>query len=398
MNKETFIEKYAVERKGTHSLKWDALDERFGDPDLLAMWVADMDFKVADSITNALQERVDHAVYGYTVISDDYYQAFSNWMETHFNLTIPKEWVRFSAGVVQALLYAIKCYTKENEAVMIQTPVYYPFHDVVNNTKRKLIKCPLIYNEGDYEMDFDRFEQLIVDHNVKMYLHCSPHNPAGKVWTEEESIKLLDICQKHQVLVFSDEIHQDFIFGNQTFIPAFKIKEGAYQSNVITATSASKTFNLASFTHSHVMIADKKLRAQYDEFMKSEQDFNANAMSVIATQAAYEGGQDWLDHIKEIIIDNYNHLKTELHEKAPEIVVSNLEGTYLVMLDLNPILNGMTSKEFIQDRCKIAIDYGEWFGEEYTGFIRLNLATHPKYVQTAIDRIVREVEAIKSRP
>lgn len=388
MTVNEFVKRYSVERYGTSSLKWDALDVRFGDPDLLSMWVADMEFKTCEKVIEAMVERTRHGVFGYSYIPDDYYKAFSHWMEKRHGFPIEKEWVRFASGVVTTLYWMINAFTNQGEACMIFTPVYYPFHNAVKDTGRKLVTVDLVNHNGYFTIDYAAVENAIVENEVKLFIQCSPHNPAGRVWTEDELDRILDICKKHNVLVVSDEIHQDIIVGDKKFIPAAIVRDGKYLDNLITVSAASKTFNLAGLLHNHIVICNEKLRKRYDVYAKTVNQSEVNVMGVIATQAAYTYGEEWLENLLEIIRTNYRYIKEELNNKAPEIVVTPLEGTYLLLLDLRKYIKPEDTKAFIQDKCRLAVDFGEWFGANFKGFVRLNLATDPKYVQRATANII----------
>lgn len=393
MTIEEFVNEYYIDRRDTQSLKWDLLQERFGQADLLPLWVADMDFKVSPAITQALADRVQHAVYGYSYADSTYYQALSQWLSQHYHFDIEKDWVRFSTGVVQAIYHLIHAYTERNDAVIIQTPVYYPFANAVRDSGRQLVNVDLRNDNGYFTIDYDRFEEAIVQHQVKLYLHCSPHNPVGRVWAEEESVRLLEICRKHKVLVISDEIHQDFTYGQQ-HIPTAILKDGKYKDQTITLNSASKSFNIAGLTHCHIIISEPSLRQQYDTFAKTIIQTEVNLMGMLATEAAFQAGQAWLDGVKEVIYHNYQALLAAFQERAPEVIVSPLEGSYLVFIDLRPVLEPSEVKSFIQGRCGLAVDYGEWFGENYVGFLRLNLATKPDLIQQAVNKIIDNLDSI----
>ncbi|MGX7107237.1 MalY/PatB family protein [Hutsoniella sourekii] len=388
MTIQEFVDKYYVDRKGTRSLKWDLLEERFGDPDLLPLWVADMDFRVADSITQALNERVSHGVYGYTFPGDPYYQAYNQWMQDHFGLEVDPEWMRYAGGVVQAIYYYIHAFTEPDQAILIQTPVYYPFHNAVKDTGRQLVTVDLKNKGGEFTIDFQAFEQAIIDKQVRLYIHCSPHNPVGRVWTHEEQEQLFEICARHDVLIISDEIHQDFIFHGEQ-VCAYQVAAGKYRDRILLVNSATKSFNLAGLTHCTLLIADAQLRQTYDDYARTIVQTEANIMGLVATQAAYEGGQEWLDAVKEVIYSNYQLLKRELAEADDRIIVSPLEGTYLSLVDLRQVVDPSDIQHFIQDQCGLAIDYGEWFGEGYQGFIRINLATKPEWIHQACQRLIQ---------
>ena len=395
MQKEKFLKEYLVERKGTYSLKWDALDKRFGNANLTSMWVADMEIKAPKEVIEALKERCEHGVFGYSYVSDEYYNSVINWLKEKHNYEIKKEWLRFTNGVVTAIYCFVNIFTKVDDAVLILTPVYYPFHNAVKDNNRKLITCDLKNTDGYFTIDYEEVEKKIVENNVKLFIQCSPHNPAGRVWKEEELAKILEICKKHNVLVISDEIHQDIIMKGYKHIPSAIVANGKYADNLITISAASKTFNLAGLIHSNIIISNDELRKKYDEEIKKINQTEINILGMLATQVAYEKGSEWLENVKEIIEDNFNYLKTELNKHIPEITITNLEGTYLVFLDLRKIIPIDKVKEFIQDKCNLAIDFGEWFGASFKGFIRINLATDPEIVKKAVESIIFEYKKLK---
>ena len=262
---------------------------------------------------------------------------------------------------------------------------------MVTNNDRNLVQVELDYDNGHFSMNYEAIEQAITEHNVKMFIHCSPHNPAGRVWTEEELDKVLAICKKHHVLVVSDEIHQDITFGENHFIPAAAVAGGKYQDILLTLNSSSKTFNLATLIHSHIVIINDELRKQYDRFASGMNRTEVSVMGMVATMAGYEYGAQWLESLLEVIQDNYNYLKEELKKALPKVVVCDMEGTYLPMLDLRAYVDPDKTQEVVQKHCRLAVDYGEWFGESCKGFIRVNLATDPKYVKQALANLIAEL-------
>lgn len=396
MEVKDFCEKYAIDRKNSVSLKWDALDVRFGDPDLISMWVADMDFKTDEHIIEAIVKRAEHGVFGYSYVPESYYNAVINWEKTHFNYDIKKEWIRVTPGIVAALYWFVNMFTKEQDSIIIMTPVYYPFHNCVKDNNRKLVTCDLNYDKGVFTIDFDRFEQAIVDNDVKMYILCSPHNPAGRVWKEEELDRMLAICQKHNVLVISDEIHQDLTATGKKQIPSATVSNGQYASNVITCTSASKTFNLATCLTSSIIIQNDDLRATYDAFKKRYIQLEDNVFGLVASEAAYSYGDEWRSSLLKVVEQNYHTLLEGLKE-FPDLYISPMEGTYLALLNLNAYIDKHETKAFIQDRCRIAVDFGEWFGANFKGFVRINLATQPEIVQKAVTNIATELRKILTK-
>lgn len=376
-----------VDRRNTNCSKWDNLQAQFGRTDLHAMWVADMDFEVPACVKDALHKYVEQGVIGYYKVPDSYYEAFINWEEKHHGLKPEREWLRFSPGVVAAFNWVVKCMTNPGDAVIVMTPVYYPFFGAVNNNDRKLVTSDLINEKGIYSIDYEDFEQKIVDNNVKLFIMCSPHNPVGRVWKKEELKKVLDICRKHRVFVISDEIHQDLTYDGNENIPAYTI--GNYQDMMIVITAPSKTFNLAGGQNSIVMIADEKLREKWDKFVTGVRVLAGNPFGYIAAEAAYAGGEKWYEAVKEQIYKNYCYLRDTLKEQLPDAVVSPLEGTYLTWADLRKCAEPSEVKAIVLDKCKLAVDFGDWFGgERFDGFIRINLATSMANVEIAVKSLI----------
>ncbi|WP_127058814.1 MalY/PatB family protein [Veillonella ratti] len=394
MNKEEFLKRYLTDRHNSRCMKWDSLKSKYGRKDLVSMWIADMEFKTPEPVIEAITKRAQAGVFGYSNDWPEYYDALSNWMETRYHFPIKKDWVRFCTGCVTAIAWSIWAFTKPKDACLILTPVYYPFHNVVTYNDRELVKVDLDYNNesGHFTMNYEAIEKAIVDNKVKLFIQCSPHNPAGRVWTEDELDKVLSICKKHGVIVVSDEIHQDFVIDkDRHFVPAAVVKNGKYRDIVVTLNAASKTFNLAALIHSHIIITDEKLRAQYDLFARGMNRTELNILAMEAVQAAYTYGDEWLDSLLNVIRDNLAYLKARLQKEAPEIVVTDLEGTYLVMLDLRKYIGTENVSDFIVNKCRLAVDYGEQFGDNYKGFIRLNLATDPNLVKQAVDNLVAAI-------
>ena len=380
-----------VDRKNSNCNKWDGQTTMFGEEGLLAMWVADMDFQVPQCVKDALTSYVESGVYGYYKIPDAYYQAFINWEKEQHGYEVKKEWIRFSPGVVAGFHWLVQIFTKPKDAVLVNTPVYYPFFKAVKNNDRKLICSDLVNESGVYTLDFEDFEKKIVENSVKLFILCSPHNPVGRVWKEEELKKLFDICKKHQVLVVSDEIHQDLVYGENTHIPSLSV--GDYDHMMISLTAPSKTFNIAGAQNSIVVIPDEELRKKWDRYIEGNSLPSGNAFGYVAAQAAYEGGAGWLEGVKKQIYENYKYLKTQLQEKLPEIIVTPLEGTYLCWVDLASYVAPEEMEEVIQKKCHLAVDYGHWFGGDKFGTcIRINLATSMDNVKIAVDALAENLK------
>ncbi|APC42262.1 MalY/PatB family protein [Clostridium estertheticum] len=394
MEIKQFCARYSMDRVGTNSLKWDALDKRYGDKNLIPMWVADMEFRAPEVVVNAMKKRIEHGIFGYSYVPDSYYNSFINWERNQHNYEVDKKWIRFSTGVVVSLYWFVNAFTKFGDSVIILTPVYYPFHDAVKDTGRRLITSELINVNGVYTIDFEDFERNIMENDVKLFIQCSPHNPVGRVWTEKELDKILSICKRYNVLVVSDEIHQDIIIGENVQIPAAIVSGAKYADNIITVTAPSKTFNLAGLLNCNIIISNEKVMARYDAYSKTINKTEVNIMGLTAAEAAYNYGEEWLKSLLGVIKHNYNHVKERLGDKAPKIVVTPLEGTYLIWVDLRGYIEPNETKTFIQEKCRLAVDYGEWFGENCKGFIRLNMATNPKYVEKAVDNIIKNINCL----
>lgn len=376
-----------VDRRNTNCGKWDSLKEKFGATDLLAMWVADMDFQVPESVREALHKYVDMGAFGYYKVPDSYYEAFINWEEKHHGLKVEKEWIRFSPGVVAAFNWIVQFMTKPEDAIIVMTPVYYPFFGAVENNGRKLVTSELINTNGEYTIDFADFEQKIVDNDVKLFIMCSPHNPVGRVWKREELERIFNICNKHDVFVIADEIHQDLIYEDIHNIPTYTVSDR--WDKMIAITAPSKTFNLAGGQNSIVMIADEELRAKWDKHVASMRTESGNAFGYIAAEAAYAGGEEWWISVRERIYGNYLYLKETLEEQLPNAVVSPLEGTYLAWVDLRKCAEASEVEKIVLEKCKLAVDFGDWFGgEKFAGFIRVNLATSLENVEIAAKALV----------
>jgi cystathionine beta-lyase len=399
MEKTEFLKKYQVERLHTNSTKWDALAERFGDPDLLPLWVADMEFKVPEAVQQALIERINHGAFGYIEDFPDYVEVFNKWQAAHHHLTIQNDWLRFSTGVVHSLYNLVQIFSKEGDAVLIQPPVYYPFFDLVKDTNRQLVLSPLLNTTAGYTIDLADFEAKIIENKVKIYVLCSPHNPVGRVWTEQELNAVLEICAKHDVFVIADEIHQDFVLDGHTFYSTLNIKNGAYRNRLAICNAPSKTFNLASLNNSHVIIADDDVRKQYDEGLKHIESSERNLLGRIAARAAYAEGADWFDGLKQVVTDNYHYVRDQFAAKAPQVKVADLQGTYLLWIDLSAVVSETELKDFVQGKCRLAVDFGHWFSPSpaYATHIRLNLATIPENVETAVERLITEINKLNHK-
>lgn len=390
MEAAKFIQKYYRKRKGTDSLKWDALQERYDKADLTPLWVADMDFAAPDSVQADLIARMTHGVFGYSLTPADYFSTYLEWQSRHEQTIFQAEWLHFTTGVVQGIHDLIACFTNVGDQIIIQPPVYYPFFDVVNNQQRQLITSELVETEAGYQMDLEHFERQLIENEIKLFILCSPHNPVGRVWTEAELKAILSLCQKYDVLVISDEIHSDLILPGHTFISALTIAtELNFLDHLIVCNAPSKTFNLASLLNAHIWLPDQNLRKRYEKWEELYRQTGISVVGQTAARAAYRTGDEWLADLLSVIEGNYQLLTQRLTKQIPEIKISELQGTYLAWLDLRAWLPSLDMKRFNQDEADLAIDYGEWFSPETKGFIRINLATSPEIIETAIRNLIK---------
>lgn len=380
------------DRRGTDSVKWDALEKRFGRDDLYPAWVADMDIECPECVRDALADHVMQNIHGYYKVPQSFYEAFINWEKNYHGYEVKREWLRSSPGVVPAIYWIVQILTEPSDSVTLLQPVYYPFRDAILETGRELVAVPLINERGRYSIDFELLEARIIKKGVRLLIMSSPHNPVGRVWTESELRQVMDICRRRGVFVISDEIHCDLVMPPNRHIPTATV--GDFDSILITLTSASKTFNLAAFQNAIAIIPNQALRAKYDAFTRSIHMRTGNSFGYIAYRAAYNGGREWLEELIKHIKGNYDFLVNELKRTLPGAVVSPLEGTYLAWIDLSTYLDGKNTEQIITDECRLAVDFGDWFGgDEYDNFIRINLAAGREGMEKIVTRLshIREV-------
>ena len=384
-----------IDRHGTNCLKFDFAKERGKNGDELSLWVADMDFEVAKPITDALQAQINHGIYGYSEVKSDYFEIVKKWFKDNFDWEIKKGSLVKTPGVVYAIAMAVKAFTKEGEAVIIQQPVYYPFSEMIIANNRKLVNSPLVLKDGRYEIDFEDFEKKIVKNNVKLFILCSPHNPVGRVWSVEELKKIGDICIKHGVVIFSDEIHADFVYEPNKHHVFASLGE-SYAANSVIATAPSKSFNIAGLQVSNIFIENKKLRDAFrNEIVKSGYS-QLNTMGLVAARAAYESGKEWLDEVRAYIKDNLIFFRDYLKENIGELSLIEPEGTYLVWVDFRKLgLSEKQREDLIVNKAKLWIDSGAMFGVDGEGFERFNIACPRSYLKKALDSLKKAVEEYK---
>ena len=378
-------------RRGTNCFKYDFAREMGMPEDVLPLWVADMDFPTAPAVLERLHALAKHGIFGYTGVKDAYFSAVHNWYAQRFGWETQRSWLVTTPGVVFAIAIAIRAFTQKGDAILIQQPVYYPFADKVTENDRQLVVNPLILKNGRYEMDFADMERKIADNHVKMLLLCSPHNPVGRVWTKEELLRVGEICQKHGVLVVSDEIHADFTYAGHTH-RVFASVKSEFADFTITCTAPSKTFNLAGLQNSNIFIPNRQLRHAYKKELSACGCGGTNCMGMAACQAAYEAGADWLEQLKQYLAGNLAYVRQFLREKLPDIALIEPEGTYLVWLDLRKLgLTEQQQRQLIVQDAKLWLDTGTLFGQGGEGFERINIACPRATIEQAMQRLERAV-------
>lgn len=378
-------------RRGTNCFKYDFAREMGMPEDVLPLWVADMDFPTAPAVLERLHALAEHGIFGYTGVKDAYFSAVHNWYAQRFGWETQRSWLVTTPGVVFAIAIAIRAFTQKGDAILIQQPVYYPFANKVTENDRQLVVNPLILKNGRYEMDFADMERKIADNHVKMLLLCSPHNPVGRVWTKEELLRVGEICQKHGVLVVSDEIHADFTYAGHTH-RVFASVKSEFADFTITCTAPSKTFNLAGLQNSNIFIPNRQLRHVYKKELSACGCGGTNCMGMAACQAAYEAGADWLEQLKQYLAGNLAYVRQFLREKLPDIALIEPEGTYLVWLDLRKLgLTEQQQRQLIVQDAKLWLDTGTLFGQGGEGFERINIACPRATIEQAMQRLERAV-------
>ncbi|MDR2426744.1 MAG: pyridoxal phosphate-dependent aminotransferase [Endomicrobium sp.] len=376
-----------IDRKNTNSLKYDFAFEQGYPQDVLPLWVADMDFQTPPEVRRVLIQSAKHAVFGYTVPKNSYFDAVQNWFFKKFGFKSKHEWIVTSPGIVFSIASAIKAFTSKNDSVLIQTPVYYPFHSCVKVNGRKLVKNSLVYCNGKYIIDFKDFERKITTNNIKLFLLCSPHNPVGRVWTKNELLKMGKVCLKHDVIIVSDEIHCDFIFKGYEHT-VFATLGKKFLNDSIICTSPSKTFNLAGLQISNIFIADEDKRHKFKLEIEKTGYSQLNTMGIISCQSAYENDTRWVDELNEYLQNNLEYIRNFIKENIPMVKLIEPEGTYLLWLDFRGLkITESKLKNLIANEAKLHLSYGKGFGVEGKGFFRINIACPLSTIKKAFNRL-----------
>ena len=363
-----------IDRRNTSCLKYDFAAERGYPADILPFWVADMDFRTPAPVIDALNARAAHGIFGYTQVKDDYFSVLQNWFRTRHDWNVERSDLIITPGVVFAIANAIRAFTKKGESILIQQPVYYPFANMIRQNERVLIDSPLRLIEGHYEIDFEDFEQKLIEHSVKLFILCSPHNPVGRVWTRAELEQIAAICLRHNVIVVADEIHEEFVRPGFRHIPFASLSDEA-AAITVTCTSPSKTFNLAGLQISNIFIRNEELRRCFKEELSRTGYDEPNTLGLTGAKSAYEHGAAWLTELLAYLEENNTRTRTFLAQHLPKVTLIEPEGTYLLWLDFSAY--GLSDEELnakiIRD-AHLWLDDGPIFGAGGSGFQRINTA------------------------
>ncbi|MBM7586257.1 cystathionine beta-lyase [Bacillus pakistanensis] len=382
---------YEIKREGTNSVKWDLRKTIFGKEDVLPMWVADMDFAPPPMVIKELEKRLEHGIFGYTFIGERTASSIQNWLHTRHNWSIETDSLLYSPGVVPAIATIIQAHTQPNDRIMLQSPVYTPFFNMVEANQRVVENCPLVLNKGYYEIDFEAFEKSL-QNGVKLFLLCNPHNPSGRVWTKDELMKIAELCLKYDVQIVSDEIHSDLVFSPHKHVPIASLDK-KYENITITLMAPSKTFNLAGLQASFMVIPNKHSRKKIEEAQKRQGFFTLGTFGIAGMEAAYEFGENWLESLLEYVKENIELTKKFITSEIPQLEVVEPEGTYLIWIDCRN--TGYDDKEIasrLLEKGKLALEPGPKYGPGGEGFVRMNIACPRNMLLEGLDRLKRSFE------
>ena len=379
-------------RRNTNSLKWDSIEQTYGEKNLLPLWVADMDFKTSPAILDALKKVTDLGILGYMPAPDSLYHSIQSWQLRRYNFDVPKEAILFSSGVVPSIATAVQAFTKPGDAVLIHDPVYPPFTNVVKQNNRHVVRSSLIVEDGHFVMDLADMEKQILAKKVRLFILCNPQNPGGRVWTKRELEEVGTLCAKYNVLIISDEIHQDIVFDPHIFT-TFNNAHSTFKDFSIILTSATKTFNLAGIKNSMVFIENKQLREKFVKIQQQNQQEEINSFGYVGTEAAYTHGEQWLSELLIHLQKNIAIVSDFFENEFPEVVVMQPEGTYLIWLDFSAMnLTDAALQEHLIHKGKVVLNTGISFGPQGTNCMRLNIACPKKTLLEALNRIKKAFE------
>lgn len=380
-----------ISRRNTNSLKWDNMKKVYGiehADDVLPMWVADMDFAAPKVVLNAMKDRLDHGVFGYSYISESTKEAIRSWLKERHHWAVKNEWMLFNHGVVPAIASVIETFTTSEEAILVTSPVYPPFFQVPGHMERTVVTCEMDENDGVYTIDFAKFEEAL-QQNVKVFILCHPHNPGGIVWKKEELEKMVELCAKHDVLILSDEIHADLVFQDYRHIPIASIA-GEEAKRIITCVAPTKTFNIAGVQAAITIASDEEIREKLNQHALAHGQIGLSPFADVALKAAYEEGGPWLDELLKVVSNNMDYVIEELKEHLPKIKVRKPAGTYLLWIDYREM---DIPEDEIMDKLlmkgRLALEPGSKYGEAGLGFLRMNVACPPAVVEDGVKRFIQ---------
>lgn len=386
-----------IDRRNTGAIKLERCKTLFGTTELLPLWVADMDFRTPDFILDAIRARLDHPVLGYTMPPKNFYDATWHWIKSHHNWELEKQWIGFVPGIVPALSFVVQCFTEPGKEVMVQSPVYYPFFNVIKNNGREVVNNPLRESKGKFEMQLADFEAKITE-NTQMLLLCNPHNPGGRVWTKDELLQLAAVCEKHNILVISDEIHADMVLPGQiAHTPFASINEWAKQ-NTVTLMAPTKVFNMPALISSVYIIANDSLRRKFTQFLEVSELNNGNIFAFIGALAAYENGEAWRTQMLSYVDANIDYVVDFLQKYVPEVVAMRPEASFLVWLDARALgLDNEATHQFFSHKAGLGLNKGSIFGEGGEGHVRINVACPRSVLVQAMQQLKAAVDEFMNR-
>lgn len=382
-----------VERRGTNCIKYDAMKERFGNENLVPLWVADMDFRTPDFIVNAIRKRCEHEIFGYTYGSENYYTSIIEWVHYKHNWKIRKEWLSYIPGIVKGIGFVLQCFTQPGDKIIIQPPVYHPFRIVPESMHREIVNNPLRLINGSYEMDFDNLESVI-DDKCKVLILSNPHNPGGIVWKKDSLVKLAEICSRHNILVISDEIHAEMCFPQYTHHPFASVSPEAASCS-ITFMAPSKTFNIAGIVSSYSIVPDNNIREKFYSFLEAGELGDGTIFAYTATEAAYTYGAEWLQQMRMYVMENVRFVDEYLQMYLPKIKVYPPQASFLIWLDCREL--GLSQPELVslfQDKAGLLLNDGSMFGPGGEGYMRMNIGCPRAILTSALESLKKAAKAL----
>ena len=381
-----------IDRRNTSCVKFDAVAERLGRNDFIPLWVADMDFLSPPCVIEALRKRVEHGIFGYTFPSPQYYRSISDWLKKRHCLTVKKECLTFVPGIVKGIAFVLDEFTEKGDKVIIQPPVYHPFRIITEGLERQVVTNPLVLENGRYRMNVDGLKKTVAENDCKVFILCNPHNPGGRIWLPEELAEVAEICNEKGILIISDEIHADLALPGNKHTPFAAVSEKAAQ-NSITFMAPSKTFNIAGIVSSFAVIPNPAIYKRYLEYLEKRELNQGNLFAYIATQAAYEGGEDWLNAVLKYIQGNIDFVSNFIEKNIPQIKVMKPEASFLLWLDCREL--GLSQKELVRlftDKAHLMLNNGTMFGKEGEGFMRMNVGSPRAVIEKAMNNLKNAID------